>query len=136
MTLITRCGLLTYCRAHQSGEAIAAAWKEHDALAHAKPILIQGAWLAASAPGGGGAAAWRQYAPAMEALLGFWERPPRREPRTQLRPWHDQMESGADNGVLSACPSARSACWTPAQAYTLASADLMVYLQRARAAGS
>merc|ERR1711938_379597 len=71
-----------------------------DALVHAKPILIQGAWIAASAPGGD-PAAFERFAPAMEALLDFWDRPPRRDPASGLRVWHDQLESGADNCVLS-----------------------------------
>lgn len=49
-----------------------------DALpVHAKPIIVQGAWLAASAPGGN-PAAFERFAPAIEALLAsFWGRPPR-----------------------------------------------------------
>ena len=104
--------------------------KEHEVgLRHAKPLIIQGAWLAARAPGGS-SRAFAPYRRQMEALLAFWDRPPRRDAQTGLRTWHDQMESGADNCVLSRCPSARSACWTEGQAYTLASADVMVYLQR------
>lgn len=89
-----------------------------------------GAWLAASGPGGGGAAEWAQYQKQMEALLAFWARPPRRDLRTGLATWHDQMESGADNGVLSRCPSPRSACWRESAAYSLASADVITLLQR------
>ena len=66
----------------------------------------------------------------MEALLAFWDRPPRRDPLTELRTWHDQMESGADNCVLSRCPNRRSACWSDSQAFTLASADVITLLQR------
>lgn len=66
----------------------------------------------------------------MDALLAFWDREPRRDPLTDLRTWHDQMESGADNCVLSRCPNARSPCWTEPQAYTLASADVITLLQR------
>jgi hypothetical protein len=102
---------------------------EHDALVHAKPILIQGAWLAASAPGGD-PLAFEQWSPAMQALLAFWDRPPRRDNATGLRVWHDQMESGSDNCVLSQCPNRRSPCWTDSQAFSLASADVTTLLQR------
>lgn len=108
---------------------------QHDALAHAKPILIQGAWLAASAPGGD-PAAFERFAPAMEALLSFWDRPPRRDPTSGLRVWHDQLESGADNCVLSRCPSARSSCWSASQALTLASPDVMSLLVREHTAAA
>jgi hypothetical protein len=102
---------------------------EHDALVHAKPILIQGAWLAASAPGGD-PLAFEQWSPAMQALLAFWDRPPRTDNATGLRVWHDQMESGSDNCVLSQCPNRRSPCWTDSQAFSLASADVTTLLQR------
>ena len=46
------------------------------------------------------------------------------------------MESGADNGVLSRCSSARSACWSAAQALTLASADAMALLVREHTAAA
>jgi hypothetical protein len=104
-----------------------------DVLVHAKPILIQGAWLAARAPGGD-PSSFEPFKPAMEALLAYWDRPPRRDPRTQLRTWHDQMETGADNSVLSLCPNARSACWSESQAWTLAAPDAMSLLVREHAA--
>ena len=75
--------------------------------------LSQGAWLAAAARDGK-PEDFAQFKPAMEALLAFWDRPPRRDPLTELRTWHDQMESGADNCVLSRCPNRRSACWSDA----------------------
>eukprot|EP00933_Yihiella_yeosuensis_P036705 TRINITY_DN30477_c0_g1_i1.p1 TRINITY_DN30477_c0_g1~~TRINITY_DN30477_c0_g1_i1.p1 ORF type:complete len:472 (+),score=80.89 TRINITY_DN30477_c0_g1_i1:73-1488(+) len=104
--------------------------KEHDALVHAKPLLIQGAWISASAPGGD-VAVFRRYKAEMKALLSYWDRPPRKDFVTGLRVWHDQMESGADNCVLSKCPNARSTeCWSESQAFTLASPDLMVFLNR------
>lgn len=120
---------------------------EHDALVHAKPILVQGAWLAANSSGDASSsssassssaavASWERHAPAIEALLAFWERPPRKDPATGLRTWHDQMESGADNGVLSLCPNARSSCWTASQAYSLASADVLTLLQREHTAAA
>jgi len=46
------------------------------------------------------------------------------------------MESGADNGVLSRCPSARLGCWSAAQALTLASADAMALLVREHTAAA
>lgn len=106
-----------------------------DALVHAKPVLIQGAWLASAAPGGD-PGRFERHAPAMEALLAFWDRPPRRDPATGLRVWHDQLESGADNGVLSRCPSARSNCWSDSQALTLGSADVMALLIREHTAAA
>ena len=48
--------------------------------------LSQGAWLAASAPDGK-PEDFAQFKPAMEALLAFWDRPPRRDPLTELRTW-------------------------------------------------
>ena len=99
-------------------------------LAHAKPVLIQGAWLSVD----GAAVTAREFRPfraAMEALLSYWARPPRRDARTGLRVWHDQLESGADDLVLSRCPSARSPeCWSDAQAFTLASVDATTLLLR------
>ena len=53
----------------------------HDALVHAKPILIQGAWLAASAADGD-PASFEEFAPKMEALLEFWHRGRRTDQRT------------------------------------------------------
>jgi hypothetical protein len=123
-------GAVTGCLTVQLPTVCSSSTKYHDALHHAKPILIQGAWLAASGPGGSGPAAFAHFKPAMEALLSFWDRAPRRDPLTNLRTWHDQMESGADNCVLSRCPNARSPCWTDDQAYTLASADVITLLQR------
>jgi hypothetical protein len=97
---------------------------------HAKPVIIQGAWLAAK----GDAALikeMRAYQPQMEALLAYWGRAPRVDPRTGLRVWHDQLESGSDNLATSACPSLRSPCWNEAtDAFTLASADVNMFLHR------
>ena len=122
-------GAVTGCLTPKLPTVCSSSTAEHDTLRHAKPLIIQGAWLAASAPGGS-ARTFAPYRRQMEALLAFWDRAPRRDPQTGLRTWHDQMESGADNCVLSQCPSPRSACWTARQAYTLASADVLVYLQR------
>jgi hypothetical protein len=121
-------GSVTGCLTTTLPTVCSSSTKYHDALHHAKPILIQGAWASV---GGGGAAAFETFKPAMEALLGFWDRQPRRDPLTGLRTWHDQMESGADNCVLSECPNPRSTdCWTDNQAFTLASADVITMLQR------
>ncbi len=76
---------------------------------HAKPVVIQGAWLAAKATGN--VSQFLPFASAMKALLGYWDRT-RLDPSTGLYTWHDQMESGADNLPLSECPSAYSpSCW-------------------------
>ena len=63
-------------------------------LAHAKPVLIWGAYLGARATGD--YAQFRAFAPAMEALLAFWQRE-RHDAATGLFVWYDQMESGADD---------------------------------------
>lgn len=137
-------GAVTGCLTWNLPTVCSSSPKEHDALVHAKPILIQGAWLAANSssnsaqPSAAAAAAatWERHAPAIEALLAFWGRPPRRDVATGLRTWHDQMESGADNGVLSLCPNARSSCWTEVQAYSLASPDVLTLLQREHTAAA
>jgi hypothetical protein len=105
-------------------------------LYHAKPVIIQGAWLASRATGG--AAAWRQFQPAMEALLAYWagslpgSSSRRVDARTGLPLWHDQLETGCDNLVFSQCPSSFSPeCWSEsACAFTLSSPDLVVFLAR------
>jgi hypothetical protein len=105
-------------------------------LYHAKPVIIQGAWLAARATGG--AAAWRRFQPAMEALLAYWagalpgSSSRRVDARTGLPLWHDQLETGCDNLVFSQCPSSFSPeCWSEsACAFTLSSPDLVVFLAR------
>jgi hypothetical protein len=99
-------------------------------LYHAKPILIQGAFLAAKA-NGGDFAAFKPFGPAMLALLSYWERPPRLDAATGLHAWHDQLETGADNLVFSSCPSAYSPdCWAESEAFTLSSPDIEVFLAR------
>lgn len=99
-------------------------------LYHAKPMIIQGAFLAAKA-NGGNYSFYKPYQAAMQALLAYWERPPRLHTATGLHAWHDQLETGADDLVYSTCPSAHSPeCWSEAQAYTLASPDLEVFIAR------
>lgn len=96
-------------------------------LYHAKPVIIQGAWLAARA--GGSYAVWKAFAPQMESLLAYWER--RVDAASGLPVWHDQLETGADNLVYSLCPSKFSPCWVEAaDAFTLAAPDAVVFLAR------
>ena len=75
---------------------------------HAKPLLIQGALAAAEYQEDFDQ--FKPYKDKMAALLGYWESV-RKDDASSLYTWHDQMESGADNLVLSACPSDRSDCW-------------------------
>lgn len=100
-------------------------------LYHAKPLLIQAAWLASKAPGGD-PGRFRAYEAQMQALLAYWQSPSRFDPSTGLYYWHDQLETGADNLVLSECPSDLSPeCWTEAgDAFTLASPDLQTWMHR------
>ena len=99
-------------------------------LFHAKPILIQGAYLAAKASGD--FEQFAQYRGAMEALFVYWSSPQRVDASTGLHRWHDQLETGADNLVLSLCPSPYSPeCWVEAlDAYTLSSPDIELFLAR------
>lgn len=102
------------------------------AIPHAKPVIVQGAWLAAKANGSEAAFdAFRPFERQMAGLLKFYDVAPRIDARTQLRTWYDQLESGADNMVTSQCPSPLSQCWiAAADANTLASADMHVFLYR------
>ena len=96
--------------------------------AHAKPLLIQGALIAARYTGD--FSQFREYKDKMELLLDYWERE-RKDEETGLYVWHDQMESGADNLVTSPCPSSRSDCWVEEDCgNSLSSADLMTELYR------
>ena len=109
-------------------------------LYHAKPVILQGAWLAAKASGD--SASWKQFQPAMEALLSYWagtmpggSSARRVDAVTGLPLWHDQLETGCDNLVFSECPSQFSDCWDEARdAFTLSSPDLVVFLAREHAA--
>ena len=99
-------------------------------LYHAKPIIIQGAWLAVRASGGD-PSLFRPFEPAMRALLAYWEAPQRVDAATGLHRWHDQLETGADNLVYSACPSAYSSCWDDTtDAFTLSSPDIETFIAR------
>ena len=77
-------------------------------------------------------AKFKPYAPAMEALLGYWAGAARVDSATGLRRWYNQLESGEDNLVLSTCPSDRSPeCWDAAlHELVIASADLATFLFR------
>lgn len=103
-------------------------------LYHAKPILIQGAYLAGRAAGN--LSQFAGYDTAYAAVLAYWDSPQRYDPATGLRFWHDQLESGCDNLVLSQCPSDLSPeCWVEAaDAFTLAAPDLQTFMYREWAA--
>lgn len=99
-------------------------------LSHAKPIIIQGALLAAQATGN--VTQFLPFLPKMKALLGFWDRE-RLDPASGLYQWHDQLETGADNLVTSQCPSSYSPeCWSPTDINSLSGADIMTFLYRER----
>ena len=99
------------------------------ALYHAKPMVIQAAWLA-SQQSGGSPEEFSPYAPAMRALLRYWNSTNRIDTRTGLHRWHDQLETGCDNLVYSQCPGGVADCWTESQSLTLASPDLEVWIAR------
>jgi len=96
---------------------------------HAKPLLIQGALIAAEFMDD--FEQFREYRVQMEAQLNYWESE-RKDPSTGLYTWHDQMESGADNLPLSPCPTSRSVdCWDEdVNGNSLISADVVTYLYR------
>jgi neutral trehalase len=98
-------------------------------LYHAKPLIIQASYIAAKQTGN--FSAFLAYGDQMRALLCYWNTSSRLDAATGLHKWHDQLETGADNLVLSECPSQYSPeCWSESQAYTLASPDLMVWVSR------
>jgi hypothetical protein len=98
-------------------------------LYHAKPLIIQASYLAARQTGN--FSAFLAYAGQMRALLLYWNSTTRLHSATGLHTWHDQLETGADNLVLSECPSQFSPeCWSESQAYSLASPDVMIWLAR------
>ena len=107
-------------------------------IVHAKPVLLQGAWLATRHAqqhnpqlGAATLAGFEKFKPQMEALLRYWDVPPRKDPSTGLYVWHDQMQTGADDLVMSDCPAKYSPCWNEADdAFTLASVDLQLFLAR------
>ena len=103
---------------------------------HAKPVILQGALLAAKHTGGFGK--FRAFASQMESMLAYWSRPlngrgaGRLDPGTGLRVWYNQLESGEDNLVLSTCPSSLSPdCWVEADdALAISAVDVMSFLYR------
>jgi hypothetical protein len=103
-----------------------------ETLYHAKPIIIQGAYIAATLAGGSNYSLFKPYAAQMNALLAYWETAEGRVDNiTGLHRWHDQLETGCDNLVYSECPSAYSDCWDEARdAFTLSSPDLEIFLAR------
>ena len=108
------------------------------AIYHAKPVVLQGAWIAAKYQQD--FEQFRPFVAQMKALDGYWERTSR-DAKTGLYRWHDQMESGCDNLVTSQCPSQYGSgpplnqqCWSPSEAYTLASSDINTFLFREKAA--
>ena len=93
---------------------------------HAKPVLVQGAWIASEDK-----LELEPFRDRMRATLEYWDRAPHTDPETRLFVWSDQMETGADDLPLSQCPSWRSpGCWSRSQANTLASVDLQIWLSR------
>ena len=98
-------------------------------LYHAKPVIIWGGYIAARATGN--FTPFKAFSNQMEALLTYWNSSSRYDARTGLWHWHDQLESGCDNLVLSECPSQFSPeCWSEDIAFSLASPDLQVFMYR------
>ena len=109
------------------------------AIYHAKPVVVQAAWIAATAPGGN-VSVFAPFAAAMLALDRYWDGTAR-DTSSGLYAWHDQLESGADNLITSLCPSRlgsgppeNASCWTASQRYTLAAPDLATFLHREKVA--
>jgi hypothetical protein len=113
-----------------------------ETIYHAKPVLIQGALIAAQYAND--TRQFRPFAKQMLALDAYWEALSR-DAATGLYRWHDQLESGSDNLITSQCPSvlgegpekgpkSGALCWVASDAYTLASTDIMVWLHREKLA--
>ena len=103
---------------------------ETGTIFHAKPVVLQGAWLAC---GHDRACleSFRAYQPQMKALLDYWLSDDRIDEKTGLPKWYNQLESGQDNLPLSSCASSRSSCWNPKwHELVLVSADLGTFLYR------
>jgi alpha,alpha-trehalase len=95
---------------------------------HAKPIVIQGAWLASKQSS---TIDFQKFSTKMKALLAYWSSKERTDHRTGLPKWYNQLESGQDNLVLSTCASNRSKCWVPElHEMVLVSADVATFLYR------
>ena len=106
---------------------------------HARPVIIQGAWLAAKQMNATGLSRaeimkFKQFQPQMKSLLKYWSAPSsvRTDPITGLPKWYNQLESGEDNLPLSTCASSRSFwCWNKAyHELKIVSADLSTFLYR------
>lgn len=96
---------------------------------HAKPVVIQAAWIATKTTGGKDK--FRKFFKPMKDLLDYWDRT-RRDKNTGLYVWFDQLESGEDNLVISTCHSQRSKeCWNSTEHSLVISApDVMTFLHR------
>jgi alpha,alpha-trehalase len=92
-------------------------------LAHAKPVLIWGAFLAAEAMGDWGQ--FQEFAPQMRALLAYWQR---ERMVNGVFVWHDTMESGADDLPYAAVPSKHTASWSDADARRVSLPDVHTFL--------
>eukprot|EP01138_Halocafeteria_seosinensis_P002431 gb/GECG01002488.1/.p1 GENE.gb/GECG01002488.1/~~gb/GECG01002488.1/.p1 ORF type:complete len:419 (+),score=51.68 gb/GECG01002488.1/:1-1257(+) len=102
--------------------------KDSDTIYHAKPLLIQGAWIAAKHMGD--TEQFFEFRSSMQALLRYW-RNERRDHRTGLYVWYDQMESGADDLPISPIPSKHSEGWNEQEhGLAISSTDVMVFLIR------
>ena len=103
---------------------------------HAKPVIIQGAWIASQHDTNTSANAdtinFKQFERQMKAILTYWISESRTDSSTGLPKWYNQLESGQDNLVLSTCASDRSPeCWDPnLHELVLVSADLATFLYR------
>eukprot|EP00742_Colponemidia_sp_Colp-10_P008873 GILJ01009637.1.p1 GENE.GILJ01009637.1~~GILJ01009637.1.p1 ORF type:complete len:419 (-),score=52.69 GILJ01009637.1:73-1329(-) len=84
---------------------------------HAKPVLVQGALIAAKATGD--YVQFHRYKHQMESILQYWERE-RKDNETGLYVWYNVMESGADNLPVAA----------PETTLSVSSSDVMVFLYR------
>lgn len=92
-------------------------------LAHAKPVLIWGAFLAAEAEGDFDQ--FYSFAGKMRALLFFWRR---ERCVNDVYVWHDTMECGADDLPFAAVPSRHTAAWTDADLRRTSMPDIHTFL--------
>ena len=96
-------------------------------LLHAKPVIIWGSYLAAKA--GGSFGVFEDHASKMEALLAYWDTPPRLDRATGLHVWYDVMECGADDLPWTPLPSAHTPGWSVKEhSYTISAPDVMMFL--------
>lgn len=71
----------------------------HESLQFSLQVIVQGAWLASahsanvsSSHGAATLAEFKKFKLQMEALLNYWEQPPRKDTKTGLYVWHDQLQ--------------------------------------------